>query len=698
MKTPPLLLGATLVFWGWQTGYLPAGLTIAVALEASRSIKARWEFSDEDFTRIWTFCTLVFLAAAVYAFTSNQGPSGFRNFFDNPNFFTQRNASAATARTAASLVRWLPMVFCLFIAAQAYSSRGGVPLETISLILRWRWKRARRLGQPPPPSRVVDLSYPYFALCLFAASVHSAEDYTFFWGLCALLAWGLWPYRARRFSPVVWAMLLGTGIGLGFFGQSAVGHLQAYLGNLNPQWMAGFGKRRFDPAQSRTEIGNLGRLKSSNRIVVRVDARNGAPPPLLREASYQTYKVQTWYSVPSEKDFFAIHETNNTTWVLVPDKPGPRTVTIACYLDGGKALLPLPEGCSQLDNLTAYLLSKNSLGAVLAEGPDLVVFDADYGPGPTLDSPPDQDDTGVPQREWPALDQVIAELHLREQTMEQAVRTLNTYFLSRFTYSTWQRPSRHMGPNETPLSRFLLNTRSGHCEYFATAGVLLLRRAGFPARYAVGYAVHEGSGGKFVVRQRDAHAWCLVWDKKSGIWQDFDGTPATWIEAEARRGPGFQWLQDLWSRIGFEFSKLRWGQSHWRQYLLWGLIPTLALLLYRIIFQSRHRFRDRSADAEGPTVWPGLDSEFYQLELKLAGRGLARQRSEPLSEWFQRAADEPSLADLRNPLQRLLQLHYRYRFDPHGLTPKERTELRRQAKECLAKIDQPPVAVDVRRP
>jgi transglutaminase-like putative cysteine protease len=48
--------------------------------------------------------------------------------------------------------------------------------------------------------------------------------------------------------------------------------------------------------------------------------------------------------------------------------------------------------------------------------------------------------------------------------------------------------------NETPLARFLLRTRSGHCEYFATATVLLLRQLGIPARYAVGYAVHEASG------------------------------------------------------------------------------------------------------------------------------------------------------------------------------------------------------------
>ena len=83
MKPPPLLLGAALLFWGWQTGYLAVGALMAVVLEAPRVVKARWEFADQDFTRIWTFCSLLLLAALVYAFTENRGPAGFSEFFQN---------------------------------------------------------------------------------------------------------------------------------------------------------------------------------------------------------------------------------------------------------------------------------------------------------------------------------------------------------------------------------------------------------------------------------------------------------------------------------------------------------------------------------------------------------------------------------------------------------------------------------------
>src|SRR5205807_2291537 len=146
MRTPPLLLGATLLFWGWQTGFLVEGLLMGAIIEGARVVKLRWEFSDDDLTRIWFFCSLVLLAAAVYSFKVNEGPADFKGFFHNPNVITQRTAGAATARTTSSLMRWLPMTFFLFQAAQTYSSREGIPLHVISVVLRHRLKKARRLG------------------------------------------------------------------------------------------------------------------------------------------------------------------------------------------------------------------------------------------------------------------------------------------------------------------------------------------------------------------------------------------------------------------------------------------------------------------------------------------------------------------------------------------------------------------------
>ncbi|HTL16736.1 MAG TPA: transglutaminase domain-containing protein, partial [Patescibacteria group bacterium] len=681
MKTPPLLLGVTLVFWGWQAGFLIPGAVMGLVLEGARLIKARWELSDDDFARIWLFCFLVLLAATVYSFASNEPSADFRGMFRSPGQMLQHNVATATVR-GSSLLRWFPMIFFLFVFAQAYSTREAIPLHVISWILRYRWKNARKQGLPVPPSRTFNIAYPYFGLCLFSASAHSAEDTAFFWGFCLLIAWALWPQRSPRFALALWVSIFATVIGISYVGQRGIGQFQSYLGNLNPQWLGGFARRRFDATQSQTEIGNLGRIKTSPKIVIRLETPSGVPPRRLREATYRGFKGRTWYSEFTENDFSRVAETNETSFVLL-DKPTPEMAKIACYLPGGRALLPLPEGVGRLDNLLAYNVSKSPLGAVLEEGPGLVVFDAKYGPGATLDAPPGEQDTTIPEREKQALDQLVSDLRLQDQHVDQAIATLARFFSTQFTYSTWQDQIKSHRRSESPLTSFLLRTRSGHCEYFATAGVLLLRSIGIPARYAVGYAVHEGDGHSYVVRQRDAHAWCIVWDERRQAWRDFDPTPASWVALDAQRVSLTQRLSDLWARITFEISKFRWGQSHLRQYLLWTAVPILALLLYQILFRIRRRRRPaRFGHIVAERSWPGLDSEFYQLEQRLAARGLARHTSEPSWEWLQRVAKQGSMADAAADLGELLVLHYRYRFDPKGLSAREREELRRHARAC----------------
>ena len=113
----------------------------------------------------------------------------------------------------------------------------------------------------------------------------------------------------------------------------------------------------------------------------------------------------------------------------------------------------------------------------------------------------------------------------------------------------------------------------------------------------------------------------------------------------------------------------------------------LALLLYQIIFRSRRRRHIRGQEQPGATIlWPGLDSEFYQIERKLAERGVRRRPSEPLSPWLRRASTNPALSDMRSRLEELLNLHYRYRFDPQGLNQADRDTLRREANGCLARM------------
>ena len=48
VRMPPFLLGLTVLFWGWEVGWLPLGAIGAVVLELPRLIRWRWDFSEAD--------------------------------------------------------------------------------------------------------------------------------------------------------------------------------------------------------------------------------------------------------------------------------------------------------------------------------------------------------------------------------------------------------------------------------------------------------------------------------------------------------------------------------------------------------------------------------------------------------------------------------------------------------------------------
>jgi transglutaminase-like putative cysteine protease len=80
--------------------------------------------------------------------------------------------------------------------------------------------------------------------------------------------------------------------------------------------------------------------------------------------------------------------------------------------------------------------------------------------------------------------------------------------------------------------------RRGHCQYFATAAVLLLRRAGHTARCVVGFASDEIADRVVVFRGLHAHAWVEVVNSQ-GRWQRVDPTPAVYLELRDKGIPDF---------------------------------------------------------------------------------------------------------------------------------------------------------------
>jgi transglutaminase-like putative cysteine protease len=404
-------------------------------------------------------------------------------------------------------------------------------------------------------------------------------------------------------------------------------------------------------------------------------------PMLLRQASYNLYHGPAWLAV--DAPFVRVQpEADGATWQLRRDADPAGRVTVSAYLTRGRGLLALPNGAARLDELMVVGLSQNRLRAVrVEEGLGLVTYTAHFPAGGAEESPPTGLDLRVPPGDAEVLERVAAELRLRERPPAQILDTVRAYFLGRFRYSRYLAGAR---PGKGALEDFLLDRRSGHCEYFATATVLLLRAAGVPARYAVGYSAHEWSRveRRWVVRARDAHAWALAW--VDGQWIEVDTTPPTWVTEEAGPGSAWQPVADFWEWGTFLFSRWRWSERQDRLTgnLGWLLIPLTGVLVWRL--WARRRVGGPAAAPAARTPGRGEDSEFYRVEGRLSELGFARAPGEPLTRWLDGVVQHAPPTVATAALPPLLALHYRHRFDPEGLTETERARLRAGAERWLA--------------
>lgn len=109
-----------------------------------------------------------------------------------------------------------------------------------------------------------------------------------------------------------------------------------------------------------------------------------------------------------------------------------------------------------------------------------------------------------------------------------------------------------------PVEHFLFNRKKGHCEYFASAMVLLCRGVGINARMVTGYLATEFSTatGTYTVRESNAHAWVEARDE-AGRWRRFDPTPPADLQRIHRASPG------LFGRIrqALEAMEYAWNSS-----------------------------------------------------------------------------------------------------------------------------------------
>ena len=223
-----------------------------------------------------------------------------------------------------------------------------------------------------------------------------------------------------------------------------------------------------------------------------------------------------------------------------------------------------------------------------------------------------------------------------------------------------------------PVVNFLASGHAAHCEYFATATVMLLRSLGVPARYITGYVVDEyNTDDEFwVARNLDAHAWVEAYDEQNQTWFAVESTPGRQYQTISDDSPALEneGLFDVFYTGGDDYGDSLLGRA--LGWLLSIRVTDPLMILFRVaqlplfcvvVFVIWTRFvRPRSAENHDIASRRMLK----QADRQCRKHQMVRARSETLNQFADRLdafcqTQASSLAD--HDLQRIQRLPEWYR-------------------------------------
>jgi hypothetical protein len=466
----------------------------------------------------------------------------------------------------------------------------------------------------------------------------------------------LWTVRPQQSRVYYWLPMMALAVALSYVGQKGLRQLHNVVEQKSIQWLSEWNA---DPFKNQTSIGDIGELKLSSQIEFRLKADGQI---LLHQASYDHYLGQAWIA---SKRLFTTENFQTPN-----EKPALKHLEIL-QQNLNHTVLALPDGTVNITGLADSVLQSTELGTVQIDTSSKTVSYQVFYTGKRIGKTSNYD-LQIPKQHDDWLKSVSRDLKLAGLPPAIAADRIKDYFQQHFFYSLY------LGTETDPdlaLRNFMLNSKAGHCEYFAAATVFLLRQNGIPARLVTGYSVTEYQPEQdfFLVRRRDAHAWAIAY--LNGIWQPIDSTPAQWQTVEANNANSlWQTLSDAWSNSLFILQQWSITDSQDLSFKLVALL-IMALYLGKRFFNRQGLARSRVKPSAIKPVYAGLDSEFYQLEQRLQNTPQARFDNESLQHWVERLAT-PELIQL-------CQLHYQLRFDPLGLDNQQRAWLREKVNAWL---------------
>lgn len=355
-------------------------------------------------------------------------------------------------------------------------------------------------------------------------------------------------------------------IGLGFFAQQGRGGSQ----------MTGFSES--------VELGNHGVIRDNPQVALRVEFPDGKPVGYSsfhwRMITFDRYNGRGWQRTMGESTVplrgrdgvYDLSELYPDSFAEAPPEDMPKTMEI--YLEPLESdLIPVLWPSRRIGFTLSHQrtlpgsprsgsLKRDPYGDVHHTVPSDVglpyVVHTGRRPSPAklrrVDAPIPRDSEHMKRYlQMPEVSerfrQLAARITREADTTYAKAEAIEEHLRSNYSYTT----NLPKTDGERPVESFLFDTRRGHCEYYATAMVLLLRSQGIPARMVNGFLGGNWNavGGFLAVRQGDAHSWVEVFIP-GYRWVQMDPTPAGLSTDEGSLG---NWFRDTYDALRMQWIR-----------------------------------------------------------------------------------------------------------------------------------------------
>ena len=285
-------------------------------------------------------------------------------------------------------------------------------------------------------------------------------------------------------------------------------------------------------------LGEIGRIQQSDEVVMRVQIENDDQGTIggirWRGVALDTFDNKTWSKsksisqnpfLKSENSFFQVDTlrdrrfvTEQTVYLEPIDTMVLFGLSRMVAVQGNFQVLQKdPYGGitsirNSFERISYKVLSDRWTPNIEALRNDNAVYLAD-----------DANYLQIPDKFDERIGKYASEITRDKTNRYDKAKAIEQHLQTQFGYTLEQKAG-----GEEPLADFLFNVREGHCEYFATAMVMMLRTQGIAARIVNGFqrGEYNETADMFVVKQKNAHSWVEVYFPREKSWITFDPTPS----------------------------------------------------------------------------------------------------------------------------------------------------------------------------